>query len=408
MGFVDGKPAGVNVAALHTVRVGGRDYRIHAFAHLRILPEHQKKGLWGAINRVFDEKYTEEFSNTAYVSVDNAATLRGFAGAPRWSQHQIRAQLSCAPLAGPQIGRPATPRRAPHRRDSQRDSRTRRDVPAVHRRVIHGARRAFAARLQLGPGADDGSRAGGSVAGWRHGAIRSSSRRESRRIAARSPRSTGDFCRARKTTSKLSCARNADGSCSRPRSAVGFHVGGVGRLRARACVASELERYVVISFGIPEPPGAATRGLRGSDLLLGSAIDATEDDSGTGTQAGRIAPEPINRITEHLDENYIQPGKIVGCQTLVARHGHVAYFKSQGLRDRERRTPMADDTVFRLYSMTKPITSVAIHDALRAGSLPAQRSVSRFIPSWREHKVWVSGEGASMRDCGVGSADDDA
>lgn len=113
LGFVDGKPAGVNVAAVHTVRAGGRDYRIQAFAHLRILPEHQKKGLWGAINRVFDEKYTEEFGSTAYVSVDNAAMLRGFAGAPRWSKHQIRAQLLCAALAGPQIGRPATPRDAP-------------------------------------------------------------------------------------------------------------------------------------------------------------------------------------------------------------------------------------------------------------------------------------------------------
>ncbi len=65
-----------------------------------------------------------------------------------------------------------------------------------------------------------------------------------------------------------------------------------------------------------------------------------------------FAPERINRITEHLDRNYIQSGKIVGCQTLVARHGHVAFFKSQGLMDRERRKPMADDTVFRLYSMT--------------------------------------------------------
>jgi hypothetical protein len=114
MGFVDGNPAGVNVAARHSVRVGGSDYRIDAFAHLRILPEHQKKGLWGAINRVFDEKFPEGSSDgsTAYVSVDNAAMLRGFAGAPRWSTHQIRAQLACATLAGPLVGRPATPRDA--------------------------------------------------------------------------------------------------------------------------------------------------------------------------------------------------------------------------------------------------------------------------------------------------------
>jgi CubicO group peptidase (beta-lactamase class C family) len=109
-----------------------------------------------------------------------------------------------------------------------------------------------------------------------------------------------------------------------------------------------------------------------------------------------FAPERINRITEHLDKNYIQPGKIVGCQTLVARHGHVAYFKSQGLMDRERRTPMADDTVFRLYSMTKPITSVALMTLYEQGHFELNDPVSRFIPSWRGHKVWVSGEGANM------------
>jgi CubicO group peptidase (beta-lactamase class C family) len=109
-----------------------------------------------------------------------------------------------------------------------------------------------------------------------------------------------------------------------------------------------------------------------------------------------FAPERINRITEHLEKNYIQPGKVVGCQTLVARHGHVAYFKSQGLMDRERRTTMADDTVFRLYSMTKPITSVALLTLYEQGHFQLNDPVSRFIPSWRGHKMWVSGEGASM------------
>lgn len=109
-----------------------------------------------------------------------------------------------------------------------------------------------------------------------------------------------------------------------------------------------------------------------------------------------FAPERINRITEHLDKNYIAPGKIAGCQTLVARHGHVAYFKSQGLMDRERRKPMTDDTIFRLYSMTKPITSVALMTLFEQGHFQLNDPVSRFIPAWRDHKVWVSGEGASM------------
>ncbi len=87
-----------------------------------------------------------------------------------------------------------------------------------------------------------------------------------------------------------------------------------------------------------------------------------------------FAPERINRITDHLSRNYIEPGKIAGCQVAVARHGHLAYSKSFGQMDRERGKPMADDAIFRIYSMTKPITSVALMIALRAGLLPAQRS----------------------------------
>ena len=80
-----------------------------------------------------------------------------------------------------------------------------------------------------------------------------------------------------------------------------------------------------------------------------------------------FAPERINRITDHLNRNYIEPGKITGCQTLVARHGHVAYFKSFGKMDRERRKPTTDDTIYRLYSMTKPITSVALMSLYEQG-----------------------------------------
>ena len=109
-----------------------------------------------------------------------------------------------------------------------------------------------------------------------------------------------------------------------------------------------------------------------------------------------FAPERINRITDHLNRNYIESGKITGCQTLVARHGHVAYFKSFGNMDRERRKPTTDDTIYRLYSMTKPITSVALMSLYEQGHFQLNDPVSRFIPAWRDHKVWVSGVGAEM------------
>ena len=112
-------------------------------------------------------------------------------------------------------------------------------------------------------------------------------------------------------------------------------------------------------------------------------------------QAG-LSAERMERITDHLSRNYIEPGKIAGCQALVARHGHVAYFKSFGCMDRERARPMAEDTIFRIYSMTKPITSVALMTLYEQGHFQLNDPVHRVIPEWREHEVWLSGEGKSM------------
>ena len=116
----------------------------------------------------------------------------------------------------------------------------------------------------------------------------------------------------------------------------------------------------------------------------------------TDPRAAGFNPERLARITAHLDRNYIQPGKIAGCQTLVARHGEVAYFCSQGQMDRERGKPMADDTIFRIYSMSKPITSVALMTLYEQGHFQLTDPVSRFIPEWQDQQVYVSGEGEQM------------
>jgi CubicO group peptidase (beta-lactamase class C family) len=110
-----------------------------------------------------------------------------------------------------------------------------------------------------------------------------------------------------------------------------------------------------------------------------------------------LAPERLDRITEHLAKNYIEPGKIAGCQALVARHGHVAYFRSLGQMDRERARPMADDTIFRIFSMTKPITSVALMTLYERGLFQLNDPVHRVIPEWRDMRVYESGEGEGMK-----------
>lgn len=108
---VDGVPAAVSCGAEHTVRIGGALRQMVTVSHLRVLPEHQRKGLWGAANRAL-RKYWERADpvagSNAYISVDNAGMQHGFANTPnKWGQIVQRAQLDCAALAGPMVGRPA-------------------------------------------------------------------------------------------------------------------------------------------------------------------------------------------------------------------------------------------------------------------------------------------------------------
>ena len=95
----------------------------------------------------------------------------------------------------------------------------------------------------------------------------------------------------------------------------------------------------------------------------------------------------LARIDRHLTSRYLEPGKLAGCQTLVARRGQVAYLSSLGSADLERGKPVADDTIWRIYSMTKPITGVALMTLYEHGMFQLGDPVHRFIPEWRDLKV---------------------
>ncbi len=116
------------------------------------------------------------------------------------------------------------------------------------------------------------------------------------------------------------------------------------------------------------------------------------DAAAAGFDEGRLA-----RIDEHLERSYVQPGKIAGCQTLVARRGQVAHFSSLGSMDLERGRPVQDDTIWRLYSMTKPITGVALMTLYERGYFQLTDPVHRFIPSWRGIQVRERAEDGSTQ-----------
>ena len=103
--------------------------------------------------------------------------------------------------------------------------------------------------------------------------------------------------------------------------------------------------------------------------------------------AAGLNRQRLERITAHLDRHYIDPQKITGCQTLVARGGHVGYFRSSGWMDHEHSAPVRDDAIWRIYSMTKPITSVALMSLYEQGRFQLADAVSRFIPEFADVKV---------------------
>jgi CubicO group peptidase (beta-lactamase class C family) len=103
--------------------------------------------------------------------------------------------------------------------------------------------------------------------------------------------------------------------------------------------------------------------------------------------AAGMDPERLSRIDEHLRRRYIEPGKIAGCQVAVLRRGSLAHFSSLGYADRERRIPVQEDTIWRIYSMTKPVTGVALMTLYERGMFQLTDPVSSFIPEWSELKV---------------------
>jgi CubicO group peptidase (beta-lactamase class C family) len=103
--------------------------------------------------------------------------------------------------------------------------------------------------------------------------------------------------------------------------------------------------------------------------------------------AAEMSEARLERITSHFDSTYVDNGKIAGCQITVVRGGHVAYHRSLGLMDRERGTAMEDDTIFRIFSMTKPIASVALMQLYERGMFQLLDPVKRYIPEWSTQQV---------------------
>lgn len=116
------------------------------------------------------------------------------------------------------------------------------------------------------------------------------------------------------------------------------------------------------------------------------------DPERVGLSSRRLA-----HLDRHLQQRYLEPGHLPCAMTLIERGGQLVHFSQQGHMDVGRGRAVQQDTIFRLYSMTKPITSVALMMLVEQGSLDLDHPVHRYIPEWRNLAVYEGGSIGAFR-----------
>ena len=104
-----------------------------------------------------------------------------------------------------------------------------------------------------------------------------------------------------------------------------------------------------------------------------------------------FSTEKLKNIESHLQEKYIDTNRYVGTLTGIYRNGQLGFISTLGLMDRESRKPIERDTIFRIYSMTKPITSVALMSLYEKGLFQLDDPVSEYIPAFKDLNVYAEG-----------------
>lgn len=139
----------------------------------------------------------------------------------------------------------------------------------------------------------------------------------------------------------------------------------------------------VIAHG--SPGATPTTGLSRQGTLADVTIEQTVEPSEVGFDPARLA-----RIDEHF-ARYVDSGRLAGWQFVVTRAGQVARASTYGLADREAGIPVASDTLWRIFSMTKPITSVAAMMLWEEGRFELTDEISRWLPEFADVKVYDKG-----------------
>jgi CubicO group peptidase (beta-lactamase class C family) len=128
------------------------------------------------------------------------------------------------------------------------------------------------------------------------------------------------------------------------------------------------------------------RALLAALVLLSGAIGAKAGSEGRGART--LSPEGLAKVSDYI-RNEVATGKLPGAILLLQQHGKPVYYENFGVRDVATEISMSADTIFRLYSMSKPITSVMAMMLVEEGKLALDDPVSKYIPAFAGMKVGV-------------------
>src|SRR3981081_4369576 len=134
--------------------------------------------------------------------------------------------------------------------------------------------------------------------------------------------------------------------------------------------------------------------IAGALALLSPPIAAGPFSAGNAESpaSSSFSPEKLDRVGDYI-RNEVATGIIPGAILLIQQHGHPVYFENFGVCDVASKLGMAGDTIFRLYSMSKPITSVAAMMLVEEGKLSLSDPVAKYIPAFADMKVGVEKPG---------------
>ncbi len=110
-----------------------------------------------------------------------------------------------------------------------------------------------------------------------------------------------------------------------------------------------------------------------------------------------ISRERLAKVDD-LTHGYVDAGRLPCAQTVISRRGEIVHHDVYGWADVEDRRPLRVHDIFRIYSMTKPITSIALMQLIETGQVLLENKVSRYIPSFADIEVW---DGGDQESCGT-------